>query len=547
MVVFTSKLPRLSIPDINIVNFVLSECEKTRGLAHQVFVDSSTGRSLTAGEIKSYAFRLATGLRRNIGLAVGDVVGVFAPNSINFPIAAYGIVASGAVCAPANPTYSPHELAHHLSDTKCKAIVVGDGLMPTVKEALALTEHTVEHVLLMDESNSHCEGSIFSVMSEDDKNPFGDGQPSSFATAPAYICYSSGTTGKPKGIVLTHRNMVANAMQINCVNELDVPNDPSREQFDTFLGVAPFCHTSGLSCILHSSVALGGKVVVMNLYKLGSFLKAVQDYRISFVYAVPSIVCDLSKDPRVDQYDLSSMRAILSGGATLSPALVEATESRLPGTRVIQGYGMTEVSCSITMPATLHNNPESVGILLPNCESKVIGEEGNELDAGAPGELCFRGPNIMPGYLNNPTATQDAFDSDGYLHTGDIGYVDKDGFFYITDRKKEVISYRGYSVSPSELEGILVEHPDIEDAAVASIYDDSQATELPKGYFVLKNKGNGDDNARAQAVVDWLHARVANYKRLRGGFAIVDHIPRNQVGKITRNTLHNIGHVAVSH
>ncbi|KAI8317948.1 putative phenylacetyl-CoA ligase [Martensiomyces pterosporus] len=545
MVVFASKLPHLSIPDANIVDFVLSECENARGLSHQVFVDPYTGCSLTAGELKSYVFRLAAGLR-NIGLAAGDVVGVFAPNSINFPIAAYGIVASGAVCAPANPTYSPRELAHHLSDTKCKAIVVGDGLMPTVEEALALAKHTVARVLLMDESNSHCEGSIFNVMSEVDENPFGDGQPSDFATAPAYICYSSGTTGKPKGVVLTHRNMVANAMQINCVNELDLPKDPSRDQFDTFLGLAPFCHTSGLSCILHSSVALGGKIVVMKLYTLGSFLKAVQDYRVSFVYAVPSIVSDLSKNPCVDQYDLSSMRTILSGGATLSPALVEATESRLRRTRVIQGYGMTEVSCSITMPATLHNNPDSVGTLLPNCESKVIDKEGNELDARVPGELCFRGPNITPGYHNNPAATQDAFDSDGYLHTGDIGYIDNDGFVYITDRKKEVISYRGYSVSPSELEGILAEHPDIEDAAVASIYDDSQATELPKGYFVLKNRGSGDDNARAQAVVDWLHARVADYKKLRGGFSIVDQIPRNPTGKIIRNSLRNIGHVALS-
>ncbi|KAI8318183.1 putative luciferase [Martensiomyces pterosporus] len=546
MVVFASRLPHLSIPDVNVVEFVFSECEKARGLSHQVFVDPSTGRSLTASELKSCVFRLAAGLRRNIGLVAGDVVGVFAPNSINYPIAAYGIVASGAVCAPANPTYSPRELAHHLSKAKCEAIVVGDGLISTVKEALALTEHAVKHVLLMDESNSHCEGSIFNVMSEDDENPFGDGQPSDFATAPAYICSSSGTTGKPKAVVLTHQNLIANAMQINCLRELDLPKDPSQDQFDTFLGLAPFCHAAGLSHTLHSSVSLGGKVVVMRPHTFDCLLKAIQDYRISLALISPPIICFLSKEPCVDQYDLSALRTIISGAAMLSPALIEATERRLRGVKVIQCYGMTEMSPAITMHATSHNSPESVGVLLPNCEAKVVDDDGSELDAGRQGELCFRGPNAMLGYLNNPAATQELFDSDGFLRTGDIGYVDKDGFFYITDRKKDIFKYKGFPVSPSELEAILATHPDIEDAAVMSVYDDNQATEVPKGYFVLRSKGSGDGNARAQAVVDWLDGQVASYKRLRGGYSIVDRIPRNQAGKIIRNSLRNIDHVALS-
>ncbi|KAI8317999.1 acetyl-CoA synthetase-like protein [Martensiomyces pterosporus] len=547
MVVFASRLPRLSIPDINVVEFVFSECEKARGLAHQVFVDSATGCSLTAGELKSYAFRLAAGLRRNIGLAAGDFVGVFASNSINFPIVAHGIVASGAVCAPANPTYTPRELSHYLSNAKCKAIVVGDGLMQTVKEALALTGHTVEHIFLMDESNSHCEGSIFNIMSEDDENPFGDGQPSDFATAPAYICSSSGTTGKPKSVILTHRNIIASMMQINCLKEFDLPKDPSEDQFVTSLGFLPFCHVADLSYMVHYSVLRGGNVVVMKSYTFDGFLKAVQDYRISFALVVPSVVCELSKDPRVDQYDLSALKTILSGGAVLNPALIEKTESRLRGTRVIQCYGITEMTSTVALLATSHNNPGSVGVLLSNCIAKVVDDDGNELDAGMEGELCFKGPNRIPGYLNNPAETQSTFGSDGYLHTGDIGYIDKDGFIYITDRKKNIIKYKGFPVAPSELESILAEHPDIEDAAVASVYDDSQATELPKAYLVLKSMGRDDDNARAQAVVDWLHARVANYKKLRGGFSVVDHIPRGSMGKVIRNRLRNIEHVSLSH
>ncbi|KAI8318919.1 acetyl-CoA synthetase-like protein [Martensiomyces pterosporus] len=547
MVVFASKLPHLSIPDINVVEFVFSECENARGLAHQVFVDPSTGCSLTASELKSYAFRFAAGLRRNIRLVAGDVVAVVAPNSINFPIVAHGIVASGAVCAMANPSHTPRELAHQLSDFKCKAIVVGDGLMRTVEDALALIQHTAENVLHMDESNSRCEGSIFNIMSEDDASPFGDGQPSDFGTAPAYICSSSGTTGKPKSVILTHRNIIANIMQINCLKELDLPKDPSEDQFDISLGFLPFCQAAGLCYMVYSSVLRGGKVVIMRSYSFDGFLKAVQDCRISFVVVSPPIVCSLSRDPRVDQYDLSALKTILCGAAVLNPALIEQTESRLHGTRVVQCYGITEMTSTVAMLATSHNNPKSVGILLSNCEAKVVDDDGNELDEGMEGELCIKGPNRTLGYLNNPTETQDTFRSDGYLHTGDIGYVDKDGFFYITDRKKDLIKYKGCPVSPSELEAILAEHPDVEDAAVVSVYDDSQVTELPKAYLVLKNRGRDDDNARAQAVVDWLDARVASYKRLGGGFAIVDRIPRNHIGKIVRRTLRNIDHVSPSH
>ncbi|KAJ1958978.1 hypothetical protein GGI12_004582 [Dipsacomyces acuminosporus] len=354
---------------------------------------------------------------------------------------------------------------------------------------------------------------------------------------PAYICYSSGTTGKPKGVLLTHRNMIANAMQINCLKELDTPRHPSAGNFDTFLGLAPFCHTYGLSYVLHSSVALGGKIIIMSTYTFESFLHAVQEYRISFGYLVPPIVCMLSKDPRVDKYDLSSLRTILSGGAALSPRLIKNTEARLPGTKVVEGYGMTEMSPAITMLATSHSMPGSVGLLLPNCTAKVIDSSGNKLEAGVPGELCFRGPNIMPGYLNNQAATREIFDDEGFLLTGDIGYIDENGFFFITDRKKEIIKFKGFQVSPSELEGILAEHPDIEDAAVVPVYDYNQATELPKAFFVMKNRGRGDDHARARAVIEWLHARIANHKRLRGGYCLVDHISRSPAGKIIRTSL----------
>ncbi|KAJ1667421.1 hypothetical protein IW140_000866 [Coemansia sp. RSA 1813] len=567
--VVTSTLPPIDIPNTNIVDYVFGECKRLRGDDHPLFVDSSTGDSLTIGQVQSMTRRFATGLRNKCNIRAGDTVAIVARNSMNFPIAAYGVVTTGAICTPANPSYTPSELAHQLTDSQCKIVIVGDGAKDTVTAALKLVPQKVEHVLMMDETKSLCSQSIFEIMgSEDDEEDTvtaalfsASGRPSDIANAPAYLCYSSGTTGKPKGVLLTHRNMVANAMQINGLKQLDEPlaadSVASKQGYETFLGLAPFCHAYGLSYVLHSSVSLGGKIVIMPSYSFDKFLAAVTDYRITFGYLVPPIVCALSKDPRVDEYNLSSMHTILSGGAALSPSLIETTEERLRGVRVIQGYGMTEMCPAITMLATCHRNPFSIGILMPNCEAKVVDSENNEIDPAESGELCFKGPNVMPGYLNNQAATDHIFDSDGFLHTGDIGHIDAEGFFYITDRKKEIIKYKGFQVSPSELESILAEHPDIEDAAVMSVYDDNQATEIPRAYFVLAKHafedsnscdsgympGVAEDIARGQAVVDWLHERVARYKRLRGGFILIDNIPRSPAGKIIRNSLRNMEHV----
>ncbi|PIA17650.1 acetyl-CoA synthetase-like protein [Coemansia reversa NRRL 1564] len=551
--IFESKLSHIEVPNVNVADYVLSECKRLSSADHRVFVDSATDEYVTVDQLIAYTKRFAVALRSKCGIRAGDVVATFANNSIYYPFVAYGIVAAGATCSPANASYTPHELAHQLSNSRCKVIIVGDGLRSTVEQALQLVDHKVGHILMLDESRIGCEDSIFEFMDsmnntiEKEDDPFSSGQPEDFAVAPAYLCYSSGTTGKPKGVVLTHRNMIANAMQINQLKKLDVETTMCQE-YETYLGLAPFCHAYGLSYVMHSSVSLGGCIVVMRRYSFDAFLKVVQEYKITFGYLVPPIVCALSKDPRVDSYDLSSMHTVLSGGAALSPTLIEMTEQRLPGVRVIQGYGMSEMSPAMTMLSTRHRNLKSIGILLPNSQAKVVDTQGNELGVCEPGELCFKGPNVMLKYLDNPTATRNIFDENGFLQTGDIGYIDEAGFFYITDRKKEIIKFKGFQVAPSELEGLLAEHPDIEDAAVMAVYDDNQATEIPKGYFVLKkqsdNRNAVDDNARGQAVVEWLHERVAKFKRLRGGFSIIENIPRSPAGKVIRNSLRNMDHIS---
>ncbi|KAJ2799983.1 4-coumarate--CoA ligase, partial [Coemansia helicoidea] len=365
--VFEPLLPPIDVPVANVAEYVLGECRRRADPDHAVLVDSASGEALAVEQLVALVRRFARGVRAS-GIRPGEAVCVFAANSIYYPFVAYGIVAAGAVCAPANPMYTPRELAHQLSDMGCRAIVVGDGLQDTVDEAQRLAGITLDRVWAMDETKSRCERSVFLVADAAASDADGgdgrialDSEPPA-PTATAYMCCSSGTTGRPKCVVLTHRNMIANAMQINAVKTLDLPTATGRKR-ETFLGLAPFCHAYGLSYVLHSAVMLGGRVVVMRRYSLEALLAAVEQHRITYAYLVPPIVNALSKDPLVDSRDLSSMHTVLSGGAALSPTLITTTEQRLPGLRVIQGYGMTEMSPAMTMLSTSHRRPASIGIL----------------------------------------------------------------------------------------------------------------------------------------------------------------------------------------
>ncbi|KAJ2396000.1 hypothetical protein GGI05_001327 [Coemansia sp. RSA 2603] len=540
--IFSSTLPPITLPDVNLVSFVLSQCAQAASPTHPVFIDSSSGTTLTLSDVRQQTLRLAHGLHTQLGIGPGDTVVIYAANSIYYPLAVYAIIALGAVCSPANPQYTARELAHQLQSSECKAVVAGEHMAGRVHEALALTGRTEQvPVLTMhttEEEEEEGGRSIFSYMGAEE---YVIPEDTSFRHTPAYLCYSSGTTGRPKGVLLTHGNMIANAQQINAIKTRDVCTQRER-----FLGLAPFCHAYGLSYVLHSAVSLGGTVVVMARYSFALFLQAVHRHRITYGYLVPPILSALAKDPLVDQYDLSSMTTVLSGGATLSAKLIQAVQQRLPHMRVLQGYGMSEMSPAVTMLATSHDMPASIGVLMPSCEAKVLDvRSARPLGVGEPGELCFRGPNVMLGYLHDAQATASLIDTDGFVHTGDIGHIDEQGFFYISDRLKALIKYKGFQVAPAELEAMLAEHPDVEDAAVVAVYDDAQATELPRAHLVLR-PGAGDKEQRADAVVAWLNARVAAYKRLRGGYVLAASIPRSPAGKIVRASLHDMEHVAAA-
>jgi 4-coumarate--CoA ligase len=285
------------------------------------------------------------------------------------------------------------------------------------------------------------------------------------------------------------------------------------------------------------SIHRGFQLVVLDKFEIERFCQIIQENKITFSYVVPPVLLLLAKHPIVSKYDISSLRMVNCGAAPLTRELVDMVNARFP-LPVKQGYGLSETS------PTTHVQPwedwnktiGSVGKLLPNMTAKYIDAEGKEVPKGQDGELCLKGPNVFQGYLNQPEMTKNAFTEDGFFKTGDIGHEDANGNFYITDRVKELIKYKGFQVAPAELEGLLLEHPKVNDAAVIGLHDDAQQTELPRAYIVLVPDAV-KSNETADEIAKWLHERVAGHKKLRGGIFFIDEVPKSASGKILRRIL----------
>ncbi len=338
----------------------------------------------------------------------------------------------------------------------------------------------------------------------------------------AVLAYSSGTTGLPKGVMLTHHNLVATLCQCQPVGHVTAD--------DVGIAVLPFFHVYGLTVLMALTLWQGATLVTMPRFDLEQFLTLLQDYRVTGAALVPPIMLALARHPLVDRFDLSALRSVGSGAAPLGAELQEACGRRL-ACMVFQGYGLTESPVLTVHPAEeARIRHGSAGQLLPNTQAKVVDlATGEALGRNQDGELCFRGPQVMRGYLNRPQETAHMLGSDGWLRSGDIGHVDDDGYFYVVDRVKELIKYKGLQVAPAELEAVLVSHPAIADAAVVRLPDE-QAGEVPKAFVVA------DAELSAQQVIDYVAGRVAPHKKVRA-VEFVDEIPRSLSGKILRRVL----------
>jgi acyl-CoA synthetase (AMP-forming)/AMP-acid ligase II len=511
--IISSPYPDVEIPDVPLHQFVLANAG--RMAEEPALIDGPSGRTLTFGQLAGGVQRVAAGLAAR-GFGKGDVLAIYSPNLPEYALAFYGTAAAGGAATTINPLYTVDELAFQLQDAGARFLVTVPPFLDRAREAAARTG--VDEVFVFGEA----EGAT----------PFASllaagGQPSAVAIDPANdlvaLPYSSGTTGLPKGVMLTHRNLVANLCQFQ-----DVLGTGTGERL---IAVLPFFHIYGLVVLMAAAVREGSTLVTMPRFDLEEFLRILQEHHVTRAYLVPPIVLALAKHPMVDKYDLSALQVVVSGAAPLDAGLQRAAASRVD-CMVAQGWGLTETSPVLTtsVGAPLGPKPGAVGVLLPNTALRVVDPAtGADVDRGETGELLARGPQVMKGYLNAPQATADMLDPDGWLHTGDLGRVDDDGYVYVVDRVKELIKYKGMQVAPAELEAVLLGHPAIADAAVVRSPDE-EAGEVPKAFVVVKTP------LQAEEVIAYVAERVAPHKRIRR-VEFIDEIPKALSGKILRRVL----------
>lgn len=543
-----SSYPDFEIPDVDIWSFLFERKDRAFPENKEIFVDADTKRSYTFGQLRESAVTFARGLKATWNWKKGDVLVVFSPNCVDTPAIMYGVAWTGGVLSPANPTYTVDELAFQLSNSEAKGLATQRALLPIARAAakkVGLPEDRI--ILIGDDRDPGGKVKHFTSI----RNISGTERFRRQRVDPkkdvAYLVYSSGTTGLPKGVMLSHRNIIANILQFKHTEGRYLSwNGNADGTGDRLLGILPFFHIYGLTCILHASVHAGYTVYVMPKFEIEKCCSHIQNYKITFIFVAPPVILQLGKHPVVDKYDLSSLRMLNSGAAPLTRELVQTTSARIK-VPIKQGYGLTETS-----PTTHTQKWEdwdkdigSVGPLHPNMEAKYMttpddDSEPQEVPVGEVGELWMRGPNVFMGYHKNQKATDGCLTPDGWFRTGDVGYQDKDGKFFITDRIKELIKYKGFQVPPAELEGILLDNESIDDVAVIGVHSEQHGCEVPRAYVVrsASSKASGVSDAdEAANIVAWIHDKVAQHKRLRGGVRFVDAIPKSVSGKILRRVL----------
>ncbi|KAG0479627.1 hypothetical protein HPP92_010485 [Vanilla planifolia] len=511
--VFRSKLPDINIPDhLPIHEYCFEKLPSVTD--RPCLINSETGIIYTYADVHRLSRRTAAGMHR-LGVRQGDVIMILLPNSPEFAFVFLGASMLGAISTTANPFYTPAEVNKQAKASATRLVVTESCYIHKVKDLGV-------QIVCIDEA------SFAEILATNEEElPEVEIKPTDVVALP----YSSGTTGLPKGVMLTHRGLVTGAAQL-----VDGEN-PNQffDMDDILLCVLPLFHIYCLNSVLLSGLRSGSAIVVVRKFELAKVLELVERYRVTVTPFVPPIFVEIAKSATSDAYDLSSVRMVMSGAAPLGKELQDKVMAKLPNAKLGQGYGMTEALVSMCLAFAkepLDYKSGSCGTVVRNAELKFIHPEtGASLPRNQPGEICIRGKHIMKGYLNDPEATERTIDKDGWLHTGDIGYVDEDDQIFIVDRLKELIKYKGFQVAPAEIEALLITHPGISSAAVVSMKDEL-CGELPIAFVVRSDNYEVNEDEIKQ----YISKQVIFYKRIHNVF-FVESIPKSPSGKILRKDL----------
>ncbi|PIA37130.1 hypothetical protein AQUCO_03000005v1 [Aquilegia coerulea] len=506
-------------PALDTATFVLSQFPHPDNAESKVaLIDSVTNCQVTYAQLRYSIKSLAAGLHHGLGVQKGDVVFFLSPNSLLYPTICLAVLSIGAVLTTANPLNTAYEIAKQVQDSGAKLAIAApeevNKLAPTGVPTLTTTRSFGENTLSVEEL---IEGS----------DPSMAPQIQFLQTDTAAVLYSSGTTGVSKGVILTHANF------ISIMTLLMWSVDVTSAKDDVYLCFIPMFHIYGLAFFGLGLFCKGTTIVLMPKFDFQAMLDAIKTHKISNIPAVPPVILRLVKF--TGKGDLSSLRRVSSGAAPLSKQVADRFREKYPWVELRPGYGLTE-TCGGTSFFRLDDQaklcPSSVGQLIPSFSAKVVDvETGHPLPPYREGELWLKSPTVMKAYLGNDEATAATIDSDGWLHTGDLCYFDKDGFLYIVDRIKELIKHNGYQVAPAELEALLLSHPNIMDAAVIPV-EDEEAGQIPMAYVVRAT----DSELTEEQIIQFIAGQVAPYKKVRKvGF--INAIPRSAAGKILRKQL----------
>ncbi|KAF2104582.1 acyl-CoA synthetases/AMP-acid ligases II [Rhizodiscina lignyota] len=490
---------------------------------------------MTFGGIREQAALGAAGLREVLGVKEGDFVYIYASNSVNWAYLSHSVMWAGAVFSAINPLASAHELIHYFSLSEPVVVATDAALLPKVESALSISpELKVKPKVILFGHGKRPNSKGYQLFPQDivstqrpALSPF-DLSSRDNREVPAGMCFSSGTSGRPKGVLLSHYSLIAYNLTGRATDPF-LYNGFMREVF-----FPSFAHIYGLVIGMLMPAFFGSHVVAMPQFDFVQYFQRCAEIRATCIRLVPSTAIRLAKDAKVSKLDLTSVQTMYCSGASLPIEVAEKLQVRLKGCSILNGYGMSEGT--ITMLRSHHSTRKtgSVGKPAAGVEMRVVDDNYNDVEPGQRGEVLVKGPTMFMRYKNNPTETATSF-KDGWLCTGDVAIVDEEGFFWLTGRKKELIKYKGYQVPPAELEEVLLSHPLVTDAGVCGVYNEEQATEIPVGYVTFRSAVTRmSREGILEEVRDYVDSRVAPYKKLRGGLFYLDEIPKGPTGKLLR-------------
>ncbi|KAJ7069964.1 amp dependent CoA ligase [Mycena amicta] len=539
--------PKANIPDnVTLPQFMLDYAHPLRPKQGNIpcLIEDATGRRVSLAELKERTAAMATVLKEQYRIGDGEAVLLCSPNDVDYPVALWAITSLGGIFTGSNPSYTPSEIAYQLKITEATFIIAHSSTLDAALQAAKLAGLASDRIVTLDAPSSSSVVSLSPLVaavisrgSVDFSKISVKLRPGEGKTRIAMLCMSSGTTGPPKAVAISHTALVANLVQMSALGQTD---SPLLCPGDVVLAVLPFFHVAGLIVNLHWMLFCATTLVVVPKFDFVAMLESIARFRIQHLMLVPPIALALAKHPAVRKYDLSGLKFIGSGAAPMTSELQDQLKQLFPQARTGQAYGLTETATIVAMtPFHMQCSYGSVGYLVPGLRARVVKPDGSLAGYNEPGELLVNTPSLSLGYHKNKEATEEAYTSDGWFRTGDQVMVQENGEVWVTDRLKELIKVRGFQVSPAELEGLILDNPDVSDCCVVGA-PDANSGEVPLAFVVLtadaEKRAKTDGAAIKASIQKLVSDNKIRYKHL-AAVEFIPIIPKNASGKILRRVL----------